>query len=225
MQTVVTKPLLTAEKVSLVIFDWDGTVMDSVGRIVSSLRAAAGIAALKVPTEHQAKQIIGLSLDPAFDILFPGITDDKRQLMFQHYREQYMLHDSTPTPLFAGVEQVLTQLKDNNIKLAVATGKQRRGLNRMFAETGLEKYFDTSRCADEAQSKPHPEMLQQILHQLDVPAEQAVMVGDTSHDMKMAQAIAMPRVGVTHGVHGRDVLSQFSPKAIIDTMPELLQVI
>ena len=225
MQTVVTKPLLTTEKVSLVIFDWDGTVMDSVGRIVSSLRAAAGIAALTVPTEHQAKQIIGLSLDPAFDILFPGITDDKRQLMFQHYREHYMLHDSTPTPLFAGVEQVLTQLKDSNIKLAVATGKQRRGLNRMFAETGLEKYFDTSRCADEAQSKPHPEMLQQILRQLDVPAEQAVMVGDTCHDMKMAQAIAMPRVGVTHGVHGRDVLSQFSPKAIIDTMPELLQVI
>ena len=199
--------------------------MDSVGRIVSSLRAAAGIAALKVPTEHQAKQIIGLSLDPAFDILFPGITDDKRQLMFQHYREQYMLHDTTPSPLFDGVEQVLQQLKDRNIKLAVATGKQRRGLSRMFAETGLEKYFDTSRCADEAQSKPHPEMLQQILRQLDVPAEQAVMVGDTSHDMKMAQAIAMPRVGVTHGVHGRDVLSQFAPKAIIDTMPELLQVI
>lgn len=213
------------EKLSLVVFDWDGTVMDSVGRIVSSLRSAARISELVVPTEYAAKQIIGLSLDPAFDLLFPGITDDKRQLMFQHYREQYMLHDTTPTPLFAGVEQVLTQLKDNNIKLAVATGKQRRGLARMFAETGLEKYFDTSRCADEAQSKPHPEMLQQILRELDLPAEQAIMVGDTSHDMKMAQAIAMPRVGVTHGVHGRDVLSQFSPNAIIDSMPELLQVI
>lgn len=222
---VADKQIVDAENVSLVVFDWDGTVMDSIGRIVSSLRAAASISELVVPTEHQAKQIIGLSLAPAFDILFPGITDQQRQLMFLHYREQYMLHDTTPSPLFNGVEQVLKQLKDRNIKLAVATGKQRRGLARMFAETGLEKYFDTSRCADEAQSKPHPDMLQQILLELDVKAEHAIMVGDTSHDMKMAQAIAMPRVGVTHGVHGRDVLSQFAPKAIIDSMPELLQFI
>lgn len=222
---VADKQIVDAEQVSLVVFDWDGTVMDSIGRIVSSLRSAASISELIVPTEHQAKQIIGLSLDPAFDILFPGITDKQRQLMFLHYREQYMLHDTTPSPLFSGVEQVLQQLKDRNIKLAVATGKQRRGLARMFAETGLEKYFDTSRCADEAQSKPHPDMLQQILLELDVKAEHAIMVGDTSHDMKMAQAIAMPRVGVTHGVHGRDVLSQFAPKAIIDSMPELLQVV
>lgn len=222
---VADKLIVGAEKVALVVFDWDGTVMDSIGRIVSSLRSAASLSELVVPTEHEAKQIIGLSLDPAFDILFPGITDKQRQLMFQHYREQYMLHDTTPSPLFDGVEQVLQQLKDRNIKLAVATGKQRRGLARMFAETGLEKYFDTSRCADEAQSKPHPDMLQQILQELDINAAEAIMVGDTSHDMKMAQAIAMPRVGVTHGVHGRDVLSQFAPKAIIDTMPELLQVI
>lgn len=222
---VADKLIVGAEKVALVVFDWDGTVMDSIGRIVSSLRSAASLSELVVPTEHEAKQIIGLSLDPAFDILFPGITDKQRQLMFQHYREQYMLHDTTPSPLFDGVEQVLQQLKDRNIKLAVATGKQRRGLSRMFAETGLEKYFDTSRCADEAQSKPHPDMLQQILQELDINAAEAIMVGDTSHDMKMAQAIAMPRVGVTHGVHGRDVLSQFAPKAIIDTMPELLQVV
>jgi phosphoglycolate phosphatase len=226
MSTLVAeKQAVAAEQGSLVIFDWDGTVMDSVGRIVSSLRSAASLSELVVPTEHDAKQIIGLSLDPAFDILFPGISAAKRQLMFHHYREQYMLHDATPTPLFAGVELVLSQLKDRNIKLAVATGKQRRGLARMFAETGLEKYFDTSRCADDAQSKPHPDMLQQILLELDLPAEQAVMVGDTSHDMKMAQAIAMPRVGVTHGVHDRDVLSQFAPKAIIDSLPELLQFI
>ncbi|MDX1390791.1 MAG: HAD-IA family hydrolase [Rheinheimera sp.] len=214
-----------ANKVSLVIFDWDGTVMDSVGRIVSSMRAAALKSELMVPSEFAVKQIIGLSLDPAFDTLFPGVDQSKRQQLFAHYRDHYVLHDTTPTPLFAGVEQVLQQLKDNNVKLAVATGKQRRGLARMFAETGLEKYFDTSRCADEAQSKPHPDMLQQILQQLDIAAEQAVMVGDTSHDMKMAQAIAMPRIGVTHGVHDRLVLSQFAPKAIIDSIPELLQVL
>lgn len=210
-------------KTSVVIFDWDGTLMDSVGRIVSSLRAAALQSGLLVPSEHDAKQIIGLSLNPAFDILFPGISDDKRQLMFEHYRDHYMVHDKTPTPLFAGVEQLLQQLKANNVLLAVATGKQRKGLDRMFAETGLEHYFDISRCADEAQSKPHPDMLQQIIRELGVSAQSAIMVGDTSHDMKMAQAINMPRVGVTHGVHGRDVLSQFAPKAIIDTLPDLMQ--
>lgn len=212
-------------KVSLVIFDWDGTVMDSVGRIVSSMRAAALKSELIVPSEFAVKQIIGLSLDPAFDALFPGVAEDKRQQLFAHYRDHYVLHDTTPTPLFTGVEQVLAQLKDSNIKLAVATGKQRRGLDRMFAETGLKKYFDTSRCADEAHSKPHPQMLQQILQELDMTAAEAVMIGDTSHDMKMAQAIAMPRIGVTHGVHGRDVLSQYEPKAIIDSIPELLDVL
>lgn len=213
------------DNVSLVVFDWDGTVMDSVGRIVSSMRTAAEKTELIVPSEFAVKQIIGLSLDPAFDVLFPGVSDKQRQQLFDHYRDQYLIHDTTPTPLFAGVEQVLKQLKEQNVLLAVATGKARKGLSRMFADTGLAQYFDTSRCADEAQSKPHPDMLQQILQQLGVKAGQAVMVGDTSHDMKMAQAINMPRVGVTHGVHDREVLSQFAPKAIIDSIPQLLQVL
>lgn len=216
---------VAADKVALVVFDWDGTVMDSVGRIVSSMQAAARNTNLLVPSDYAVKQIIGLSLDPAFDKLFPGVNSTQREQLFEHYRDHYMFHDTTPTPLFDGVEQVLKQLKQQNVLLAVATGKARKGLARMFAETGLGHYFDTSRCADEAQSKPHPDMLQQILLELEITAGQAIMVGDTSHDMKMAQAISMPRVGVTHGVHGRDVLSQFAPKAIIDSIPELLQVI
>ena len=216
---------MTTSAVSLVIFDWDGTVMDSVGRIVSSMQAAARLSDLVVPSDFDVKQIIGLSLDPAFDTLFPGVCSDKRQQLFNHYRDYYMLHDTTPTPMFDGVEQVLQQLKANNVLLAVATGKARKGLQRMFDETGLGHYFDTSRCADEAHSKPHPDMLQQIVQQLEVNIGHAVMVGDTSHDMKMAQAINMPRIGVTHGVHGRDVLSQFGPRAIIDNIPQLLQVL
>ncbi|MGI5309683.1 HAD family hydrolase [Rheinheimera sp. WS51] len=212
-------------RVSLVVFDWDGTVMDSIGRIVSSMQSAARLTKLVVPSDHAVKQIIGLSLDPAFDILFSNLTAIKRQQLFEHYRDQYLIHDTTPTPLFDGVETVLKQLKDNNIKLAVATGKARKGLQRMFDETGLASYFDFSRCADEAQSKPDPDMLKQILAKLAIPAEQAVMVGDTSHDMKMAQAIAMPRIGVTHGVHDAEVLNQYQPKAIIDSIPELLGVL
>ncbi|MDX1678286.1 HAD-IA family hydrolase [Arsukibacterium sp.] len=209
-------------EVKLVIFDWDGTVMDSIGRIVSSMQAAAGLTGLVVPSSHAVKQIIGLSLDPAFALLFPDTDQAQRSQLFEHYRDHYTIYDTTPTPLFNGAEQVLKTLAEQNILLAVATGKARKGLDRMFAETGLGHYFVTSRCADEAQSKPHPDMLLQISKQLGVAAANAIMVGDTSHDMKMAQAINMPRVGVTHGVHGAEVLRQFQPKAIIDDLPALL---
>ncbi|MDX3774040.1 HAD-IA family hydrolase [Chromatiaceae bacterium AAb-1] len=211
--------------VSLVIFDWDGTVMDSVGRIVSSMRNAAALSGVAVPDEHTVKQIIGLSLEPALDKLFPDADSALRQQLFEHYRDQYVLHNTTPAPLFSGAEDVFRQLRQRNVLLAVATGKARRGLQRIFEETGLGSYFITTRCADEAQSKPHPDMLQQILAELNMTAQQAVMIGDTSHDMKMAQAIEMPRIGITHGVHGYDVLSQYQPAAVINSLPELLQVI
>ncbi|WP_337842124.1 HAD-IA family hydrolase [Rheinheimera sp.] len=214
-----------SQAVDLVIFDWDGTLMDSVGRIVSAMRSAAQLSGLTVPSEHQVKQIIGLSLDPVFDILFPGISASQRQTVFEHYRDQYVLHDHTPTPLFAGAEQVIQQLHRDGVLLAVATGKARKGLERMFDETGLRPYFHTSRCADEAESKPSPDMLKQIIAELGIKVERALMVGDTIHDMKMAQTMAMPRVGVTHGVHGVAELSDYQPRAIIDSLPELLPLL
>ncbi len=209
-------------EVKLVVFDWDGTVMDSIGRIVSSMQAAADSTGLAVPSSYAVKQIIGLSLDPAFAVLFPDSNAEQRSQLFGHYRDHYTIYNTTPSPLFAGAEQVLKNLAAQNILLAVATGKARHGLDRMFAETGLGHYFVTSRCADEAQSKPHPDMLVQIGQQLGISPEHAIMVGDTSHDMKMAQAINMPRIGVTHGVHGAEVLRQYQPKAIIDNLPALL---
>lgn len=211
--------------VALVVFDWDGTVMDSVGRIVASMRAAAQLSGLVVPSEYQVKQIIGLSMDPVFDILFPGITTLQRQTVFEHFRQQYMSDQYPATPLFAGAEQVIRQLKQQGLLLAVATGKARKGLARLFAETGLQTYFDTSRCADEAESKPSPDMLKQILTELKLPAHRAVMVGDSIHDMAMAQAIDMPRIAVTHGAHDREQLSRYQPKAIIDSLPELLKAL
>lgn len=212
-------------KISLVIFDWDGTVMDSVGRIVSSMRNAAALTGITVPDEHAVKQIIGLSLEPALNCLFPDANEMQRQSLFEHYRDQYVEHNPTPAPLFAGAQDVLQQLRQRNMLLAVATGKARKGLHRVFEQTGLAPYFATTRCADEAQSKPHPDMLQQILLELNIRPEHAVMVGDTSHDMKMAQSAGVPGIGITHGVHGRDVLQQFSPVAIIDSLPQLLDVL
>jgi len=211
--------------VKLVIFDWDGTVMDSVGRIVSSMRAAASYVGVAVPSVEEVKHIIGLSIDPALAKLFPDADSAQREALFVHYRDQYVLHDTTPTPLFDGAEALFKQLAEQNVLLAVATGKARKGLDRIFNETGLAQYFATSRCADEAQSKPHPDMLLQIIQQLGVNSAEAVMVGDTSHDLKMAQAIAMPRVGVSHGAHDVAVLQHYQPLAIIDYLADLPAVI
>lgn len=211
--------------VKLVIFDWDGTVMDSVGRIVSSMQTAARFSEVAIPSVQAVKHIIGLSIDPALATLFPDTTLEQRKQLFHHYREQYLLHDTTPAPLFPGAEALLAQLANQNVLLAVATGKARVGLDRLLDETGLRPYFATSRCADEAQSKPHPDMLQQIITELGISAADAVMVGDTSHDLKMAQAIAMPRVGVSHGAHDVATLQQYQPLAVIDYLAELPQVL
>lgn len=195
--------------------------MDSVGRIVSAMQTSAKLAELPVPSAFDVKQIIGLSLDLAFGRLFPDMNKQQHQSLFEHYRDQYVHYDPTPTPMFDGAEPLFKQLQQQQRQLAVATGKARKGLTRIFAETGLAHYFVTTRCADDARSKPDPDMLLQILHETGLQPEQAVMVGDTSHDMQMAQQAGIPRVGVTHGVHGLDVLATFEPIAIVDDLHQL----
>lgn len=213
------------QDVKLVIFDWDGTVMDSVAKIVNSVRLAAERLSLVVPSEHEAKQIIGLSLDPAFKALFPQSSASERQLLTEHYKDVYSHHDQTPTPLFHGAEQVFAELRERGYQLAVATGKARRGLDRMFSETQTRHHFVTSRCSDEAQSKPHPQMLELILAELKLQPHQAVMVGDSRYDLMMAHSIGMPRIGITHGVHGHAEFAPFTPHAVVNNLPELLQVL
>lgn len=216
---------LQLERIELVIFDWDGTVMDSVGRIVSAMQTAARLTALPVPSAHAVKQIIGLSLDLAFTTLFPKLTAAQYQLLFEHYREQYVERDPTPTPMFEGAEALFGHLRQQQKQLAVATGKARKGLDRIFAETGLAHYFATTRCADDAKSKPDPDMLLQILAETRLQPEQALMIGDTSHDMKMAEQAGIPRIGVTHGVHGAEVLGQYQPVAVVNDLPQLQRLL
>lgn len=211
--------------VRVVIFDWDGTVMDSVGKIVNSVRIAAERLTLPVPTEHAAKQIIGLSLEPAFKTLFPDSSAAERELLSEHYKDVYSNVDKTPTPLFDGAELVFSTLRQRGYQLAVATGKARRGLDRMFAETKTGHHFVTSRCSDEAQSKPHPQMLQHILSELQLVPAQAVMIGDSRYDLMMAHSIEMPRIGVTHGVHGHAEFAPFNPYAVVDNLKALLDIL
>lgn len=209
------------QQLKLVIFDWDGTVMDSIGKIVVSLQQAAARVDMPVPPSEQAKQIIGLSLDPAFRRLFPESTQQERDELSEHYKDVYLNHDTTPTPLFADALELFTALRAHGYLLSVATGKARRGLDRMMSETNTAHFFDSSRCSDEAESKPHPDMLQQLLAHHQLEPWQAVMIGDTVHDLAMAQAINMPRIGITHGVHGPAEFAQHHPSAVVHSLAEL----
>ncbi|MFQ1648504.1 HAD-IA family hydrolase [Aeromonas veronii] len=215
------------QDIRLAIFDWDGTLMDSVGRIVACVQGATRDCDLAVPAPSQIQQIIGLSLDVAMSRLFPlrsdsGTAMDERQIatLIERYRHHY-LHDATPSPLFTGAGELLHDWRSRGLQLAVATGKSRRGLDRVLDETGLRPLFVTSRGADEARSKPDPLMLEQILDELGLSPRQAVMIGDSVHDMAMAEAIAMPRIGITWGVDSRDALSRHGPVAVVDSMAAL----
>ncbi|MFC5708383.1 HAD-IA family hydrolase [Aeromonas eucrenophila] len=209
------------QDIRLAIFDWDGTLMDSVGRIVACVQNAARDCDEPVPSAQETHQIIGLSLEVGIPRLFKLEQGSERaHALIARYRHHY-LHDDTPSPLFAGASELLHQWHAQGIALAVATGKSRRGLDRVLDETGLRPLFAATRGADEANSKPDPLMLTQILAELGLVPGQAVMIGDSIHDMAMAEALAMPRVGVTWGVHDRDRLQAHDPVAVVDTMDEL----
>lgn len=205
----------------LVIFDWDGTLMDSVERIVSSMQSAAKTVGLPIPSNDSAKQIIGLSLTTALKELFVAITDEQIDAMLVQYKYEYLEGDITPTPLFDNALNLLMQLKQESKLLAVATGKGREGLNRVLGVSNTTDFFHTTRCAGEMPSKPDPQMLHSILAELNVAPHEAIMIGDTSHDLKMAQNAGVDSIGVTFGVHNKQVLEQYAPKAIVDSLSEL----
>jgi phosphoglycolate phosphatase len=209
----------------LVIFDWDGTLMDSVGRIVSCMQSAARIVGLSIPSNDEVKQIIGLSIPEALKELFEGITDKEIEIMRLQYKHQYIEGDDTPTPLFEHAINLLSQLREDNKLLAVATGKGREGLNRVLHISETNHFFHTTRCAGEEPSKPNPQMLHSILTELDIAPHEAIMIGDTSHDLKMAQNAGIDSIGVTFGVHDKQVLEQYSPKTVVDSLSELHQLL
>lgn len=185
----------------LIVFDWDGTLIDSVGRIVSSMRAAAAVAQLPIPSEEAVRNIIGLSLPAVYEILFPGAHPEQLESLRDEYRTAFVETDQTPTPLFSGARETLDWLKDSGFVLAVATGKARFGLERAWKEVGLDNYFHASRCSDEAEGKPHPQMVLDLLKETDIPAHRALVVGDTGFDMEMAKRAQVDRLAATYGAH------------------------
>ncbi len=211
------------KKYKLVIFDWDGTVMDSVTKIVNCIRSSAESLNIVPPSDEAIKNIIGMSLEKAIDVLFPDNVA-QHQALISGYKYQYSV-DTTPTPVFANVVCVLNALKEQGIVLAVATGKGRGGLERLLDQSQLRHFFSATRTSDEAQSKPSPDMLYQLLEELGISAQDAVMIGDTQIDMTMAKAAGMDRIGVTMGVHNAQQLNKLSPVATVDNYLQLQQVL
>ncbi|MFC6440034.1 HAD family hydrolase [Bowmanella sp. JS7-9] len=212
-------------KFKAVIFDWDGTLMDSTPRIVSCVQNAARRAGLPVPQDEAVNNIIGLSLRPALGRLFQSDDPARVEQLVDLYRDEYLYRNPTPSPLFSAALPLLTALKKQGRLLAVATGKARPGLDRVMQETQTGHYFHITRCADEARSKPHPQMLEQIIEHLQIRVDEAVMIGDTEHDMGMAAAIGMPRIGVTYGAQPAHKLEPHKPLAIIDDLQDLMAVL
>lgn len=211
-----------AKDYQLIIFDWDGTLMDSIGRIVSSMQATAATLQLPVPLAEAVRDIIGLSLEPAIGRLFGELSAADYERFLQVYRDQYVELDTTPTPLFAGVRSMLNELSLRGYQLAVATGKARRGLDRVLSESELQDAFRVTRCADESRSKPDPHMLHEIMAYTGIPAAATLMIGDSVHDLKMAQAAGVDALGVDFGAHSAEQLLPYQPQHILSDWAQLV---
>jgi phosphoglycolate phosphatase len=206
----------------LLIFDWDGTLSDSVARISRCIQLAAVDHNLPEPSYDQAKDIIGLGLGEAIRRLFPAVDDQMIAQVSATYSSHYRREDSSPCDFFPHVLSVLEQLRNDNHMLTVATGKSRAGLDRVLHATDLKSLFHGSRCADETASKPNPLMLEQLLDQFEMRPDQAIMVGDTEFDMEMAANANMPRIAVSYGAHDASRLLNYKPIACVDCFSEIV---
>lgn len=207
----------------LLIFDWDGTLMDSLGRIVGCMQEAGRDIGLGTLAEEDVRDIIGLGLPEAINKLCPELDAQQAEALRQRYAHHFVHADMPPALFYPGVDLLMPELASRHgLGLAVATGKSRRGLERMFDQTESRGWFLASRTADETRSKPHPLMLEELLAELAVPVSEAVMIGDTEYDLEMARALGMDRVAVSYGVHDVARLSASEPRFIAHGFPELV---
>lgn len=207
-------------KYELVVFDWDGTLLDSAGAIVQSIQAACRDLGLTVPEDARARHVIGLGLADAMRHAVPDLAPENYQAMVDRYRFHYLAGDHRLT-LFQGVEGLLARLKAEGRALAVATGKSRHGLERALDHSALRPFFMASRCADECHSKPHPQMLLELMDEFGVMPAATLMIGDTTHDLEMAEAAGVDAVAVTYGAHPEAVLQARQPKACVNDVSAL----
>ncbi len=207
----------------LLIFDWDGTLVDSAADIVSNIRQAIEQADLEARSDAQLRNIIGLGFAEGLELLYPGQGAVAKSALQKAFREIRFLPPSTCSPLFLGVQDFLTQLHESGYWLAVATGKSKRGLQREIAANNLESLFYATRTAEETLSKPDPQMLFEIIEELDVSADQVLMIGDTTYDIEMANNAGIDAISLGSGVHSQERLEAYSPRAHLGSVTELIE--
>lgn len=204
----------------LLIFDWDGTLMDSAGVIANSIQRACEDIGQPAPSDRAARQIIGLGLIEALQTLLPDLPADDYPRLVERYRHHYLGRDDR-IPLFDGVADGIRELHECGFQLAVATGKSRLGLSRALDASGLGPWFAATRCADQTHSKPHPAMVLELLDELDAESAHALVIGDTSHDLLMASNAGVASLGVTYGAHEAGDLHPHAPLALMNSFAEV----
>lgn len=205
----------------LVVFDWDGTLVDSVERIVSCLKHASQEVGLPLLSDSEYCDVIGLGMSEAIKQLYPTFSASNICRFMDAYRHEFFNRYQGPPPLFDGVSDVLASLREEGYLLAVATGKSRKGLAGELDVRDIADFFLATRCADETRSKPDPMMLYQLMGELRCDAADVLMIGDSVYDMEMAANAGVDRLAVTWGVHGRDRLVSFKPVRVTDRVSEI----
>lgn len=208
-------------QLELLVFDWDGTLVDSEAAIVTAMMNAITALGLAQRSHEDIRNIIGLGLSEAVNLLFPDMTPDRQQDLADSYRACYSNAAVNGTRLFPQTRETIRLLHEQGYLLAIATGKSRRGLDRSLKETGLEPYFHASRSADEAFSKPHPQMLEEIMDMLGILPHGTAMIGDSEYDLQMANNAGVAAIGVSYGVHDQERLLQYRPLICLQHINEL----
>ncbi len=204
----------------LIVFDWDGTLLDSAALIAETLRMACTRMGIATPPEAHARHVIGMGMMAALQYVAPELPPERLPELFEHYRAHYLPREHQLRP-FAGVAELLQQLDADGYLLAVATGKPRVGLERGFAATGFKTHFVASRCADESRPKPDPDMLLHLMAVTGTTPQRTLMIGDTSHDLMMAHHAGVDAVAVSYGAHPRAFLEQHPALVVLDSVPDL----
>lgn len=205
----------------LLIFDWDGTLMDSELKIINCFQAALKDTGVKPINDDSIRGIIGLGLKESMEVLLPEYDDSIHTQVVEAYREHFLFKDTTEMPMFPGVVEGIKRLYNQSYRLAIATGKARRGLDRVLNGHELEHLFFVTRCADETVSKPHPMMLQQILETANIAKDKALMIGDSVYDLQMATNAGVDSLAVSYGVQSCDQLLKHKPVGCIHTFDDI----
>jgi phosphoglycolate phosphatase len=204
----------------LVIFDWDGTIMDSTGLIARCIQDACREVGVPVPSDGDARWVIGLGASASVKFVAPTLPAERHAEFANRYRDHYLSREHE-APLFEGIPALLAELRARGRRLAVATGKSRRGLDRALEASALAPHFEASRCADEGFAKPHPGMLLALLEATGVEPSRALMIGDTTHDLELAENAGVDAVAVTYGAHAADLLRERPARHLAASVEDL----